>query len=59
LTDLSRKMFLRPDEAAVYLSVSKRTIYTWIDKGKLQAVRIGKLLRIPQESITKITKIIE
>lgn len=53
---LIKKDYLRPDEAAEYLSVGRKTIYRWIDEGKIEVVKIGNLIRIPQEQLTKILK---
>ena len=42
---------LKPKEAAAELGVSVWTIYRLIMKGDLAAVRVGRLLRIPESSI--------
>ncbi len=36
------------DEAADILKVSKRTVYSYIKSGKIQAAKIGKYWRIPE-----------
>ena len=41
------KRYLRPDEVARMLSVSVRTIQHWAKSGKLPAVKLNGLLRIP------------
>lgn len=46
------KSLLRVDEAAKYLSVSRWTIYRWVEEGKLRGAKIGKSsLRIFHESV--------
>jgi len=46
------KTLMRVDEAAEFLSVSRWTIYRWVDEGRLRATKIGKgSLRIFHESI--------
>jgi excisionase family DNA binding protein len=46
------KALVRVDEAAAFLSVSRWTIYRWVDEGRLRATKIGKgSLRIFHESI--------
>ena len=46
------KQLMRVDEAAAFLSVSRWTIYRWVDEGRLRATKIGKgSLRIFHESI--------
>jgi len=58
MSDLPNKDLLRPDEVAKYFSLSVKTIYGWIDTGKLNAVRIGpsKVIRIPHENIKTIIR---
>lgn len=47
-----QKRFLRPDEVAAILSVSRWTIYRWIGEGRLEAVKIGKgSVRVLKESL--------
>ena len=53
---LPDKLFLRPDEAAKFLSITRKTIYLWVEQGKLDAVKINGLIRIPREAIGKIQK---
>lgn len=38
--------YATPAEAAVFYSVSIRTVYNWISSGALRAVRIGRTLRV-------------
>lgn len=46
------KLLLRVDEAAKFLSVSRWTIYRWMEEGKLRGTKIDKgSLRIFHESI--------
>jgi len=52
---LPEKDLYRPDEVAAYFSVTRKTIYQWIEKGKLKAVRIANnQLRIQREEILEI-----
>lgn len=54
---LPDKELLRPDEVAEYFSLSVKTIYRWIDEGKLDAIKIGeKTLRIPHEAVKVLKK---
>ena len=43
-----------PEEVADILKLSRRTIYTYIKEGKLQAFKIGKRWRINEEALKKI-----
>lgn len=39
------------EEVADILKVTRRTIYTYIKKGKLPAVKMGKYWRVTEESL--------
>jgi len=58
---LPKKEYLRPDEVADYFRLSVKTIYGWIDEGKLEAVKIGpsKTIRIIREVVENMVKPIE
>ncbi len=46
------KRLLRPDEVAAFLSVSKWTIYRWVEEGRLRATKVGPgCLRIFSDSV--------
>ena len=54
---LPDKPFFRPDEVAKYFSVSRATVYRWIDEGRLQSVRIGeKVVRVRRESVLRLVR---
>lgn len=36
--------------------VTRRTIYNWIDSGKLKAFKIGKEWRVTREALEKFTQ---
>ncbi|MBZ0159965.1 MAG: helix-turn-helix domain-containing protein [bacterium] len=49
------KCLLRVDEAAMLLSVSRWTIYRWVQEGRLEATKVGKgSLRIFQISVASL-----
>lgn len=48
--------FLSIDEVAFVLNVSEQTVRKLIKKGRIHAVKIGRIYRIPQESITEFSK---
>ncbi|MGE3979301.1 MAG: helix-turn-helix domain-containing protein [Nitrospira sp.] len=51
------KSLLRVDEAAECLSVSRWTIYRWVEEGKLRGAKIGKSsLRIFNESVQHLIR---
>ena len=41
-----RGKYLSPIQLALYVGVTRRTIYTHIDKGALRATKIGGVVRI-------------
>jgi excisionase family DNA binding protein len=42
---------LTPDQVADFLAVSRKTVYRIIKAGKLEAVNVESILRIPEESL--------
>jgi excisionase family DNA binding protein len=53
---LPPKEHLTPYELAGYWSVTRQTIYNWIVAGKLEAKKIGGVLRVTRESAEKHEK---
>ena len=53
MTDLPKKPRYGITEAAYYLDVSDSTVRRLIDHGKLDAEKIGKLIKIPIRSLEK------
>ncbi len=43
------------DEVAGILKVTRRTLYTWISAGKLEAVKIGKYWRVSEQALREFT----
>jgi len=57
LSTLPNKELLRPDEVATYFSVSVKTIYRWIDEGKLEAVKVAeRITRIERKAALKLKR---
>lgn len=42
---------LKVAEVAAKLRVDARTVYRMIDRGELQAIRVGRLIRIPAAAL--------
>lgn len=42
---------LTVDDVAKFYVVSKATIYKWVREGRIESVRIGKVLRFPRSVI--------
>jgi excisionase family DNA binding protein len=54
---LPEKFFFKVGELATILQVEKKTLYSWIDTGKLDAVKIGGwAVRITRQAALKIIK---
>lgn len=53
MTTLPEKELLRVDEVAQYFSISRSTVYLWIDHGILIAEKYRGILRVPKESVIK------
>ena len=50
--DLPDKTLFRPDEVAVFFSVSRKTVYAWVESGKLSACKPNDgAIRIFRDSI--------
>jgi excisionase family DNA binding protein len=55
LTGTKEKTLLRVGEAAAVLSVSRWTIYRWVEEGRLRGTKIGKgSVRIFRDSISSL-----
>ncbi len=52
--DLPDKTLLRPDEVAMFLSVSSKTIYRWYRSGLIRGTKVKRSLRIYRDSILKL-----
>lgn len=52
--NLHDKSLLRVDEVAVFFGVTRKTVYEWIDSGKLKAVKVGGGLRVVSEEAGKM-----
>jgi excisionase family DNA binding protein len=42
------------EEVSTWLKVSEQTVRNWIKKGKLQAVQIDSVIRIPESAINEL-----
>ena len=52
INGLPQKAMLRPDEVARFLNVSRRTVYNWVEDGKIDAKKCSRnLIRISRESV--------
>ena len=50
-TPLSEIKFLAADEVASAMRVSKRTAYRLMNSGAIEAIRVGRSLRVPEYAV--------
>jgi excisionase family DNA binding protein len=50
----NERLLLRIDEVAQLIGVSRTTAYALVNKGEIPSVRIGGLLRIPNDALRKL-----
>ena len=48
--------FYTPDELASMLKVTRQAIYNWIQQGRIEAVRIGRTVRIPGAEVDRLLR---
>ena len=53
---LSKEKLLSPRDCAERLSISRWTVYKMLGDGRIQSVKIGRLVRIPESEVTRIVK---
>ncbi len=51
--------YYTPQEAAEILKVHEKTIYKWIKEGKIRAITIGGVYRIPEEGMPRLERLPE
>lgn len=49
-------VFYTPDELAAMLKVTRQAIYNWIQEGRIEAVRIGRTVRIPRDEVERLLR---
>ncbi len=48
--------FYTPEELATMLKVTRQAVYNWIQQGHMEAVRIGRTVRIPSEEVERVLR---
>ena len=46
--------YYTPEEVANLIKVSRKTIYNWIQEGRLKAVKIGHFWRISESELNRL-----
>jgi len=52
-TQVERKAY-SPKEVQEMLGIAQTTVYRWLESGRLPAVKIGKLWRIPADALEEL-----
>ena len=52
-TSLSDVRFLTVAEVATIMRVSKMTVYRLVHSGELEAIRVGRSLRVPEQAVNQ------
>ena len=53
---LSTERLLSPHEVAERLSISRWTVYKMLGDGRIQSIKIGRLVRIPDSEVSRIVE---
>ena len=53
---LSKENLLSPHEFAERLSISRWTVYKMIGDGRIQSIKISRLVRIPESELLRIVE---
>ncbi len=48
--------FLTPKQFADRLSISRWTVYAWLQEGRLKKIKLGRLVRIPESEVQRIVQ---
>jgi excisionase family DNA binding protein len=51
--DMSEVRFLTVAEVAAVMRVSKMTVYRLVHSGELEAVRVGRSFRVPEDAVNE------
>jgi len=55
-TTESRDRLLSPQEFADRLSISRWTVYAWLQEGRIKSFKLGRLVRIPESEVSRIVQ---
>lgn len=54
LTGQTHRLAYRPSKAADLVDVSRTTMYDWIAQGKVRAVEINGMKRVPHDELVRL-----
>ena len=49
-------VYYTPEELAAMLKVTRQAIYNWVQQGRMEAVRIGRTVRIPSDEVERVLR---
>ena len=55
-SEVSREKLISPQEFADHLSISRWTVYAWLQEGRLKKIKLGRLVRIPASEVDRIVQ---
>ncbi len=55
-TEVLREKLISPQEFADRLSISRWTVYGWLLEGRLNMIKLGRLVRIPESEVDRIVQ---
>ncbi len=55
-SEVSREKLISPQAFADRLSISRWTVYAWIQTGQIKSVKLGRLVRIPESEVDRIVQ---
>ncbi len=56
ITHTDNQQFLSPQEFAHRLSISRWTVYAWLQEGRIKSTKIGRLVRIPESEVERLVQ---
>jgi excisionase family DNA binding protein len=56
IEDIIPKDFIKTYEAEQRLSISRNTLYKWLELGLIKSVRVGETILIPLSEIDRLKK---
>jgi len=52
----STERLLSPQKFADRLSISRWTVYAWLQEGRIKSVKLGRLVRIPESEVERLVQ---
>ncbi|MCH7804771.1 MAG: excisionase family DNA-binding protein [Acidobacteria bacterium] len=52
--EVAREKLISPQQLADRLSISRWTVYAWLQEGRIKSVKLGRLVRIPESEVERM-----